>query len=50
VDSYVTRANAALAAHPLAAADGELVVDGVEGPERQILVQPGTWLTVPPSR
>lgn len=50
VDTYVMRANAALAAHPLAATDGELVVDGVEGPERQVLVHPGTWLAIPPHR
>ena len=47
VDGYVARAEAALTAHPLGAANGELVVDGVERPDRQVLVQPGTWLTVP---
>ena len=48
VDTYVMRANAALAAHPFGVGDGELVVNGIDGPERQVLVHAGTWLTVPP--
>ena len=47
VNTYVQRAETALAAHPVAASDGELLVDGIERPDRQVLAQPDTWLTVP---
>jgi hypothetical protein len=49
LDTYVQRAEAALAAQPVAG-DGELLVDGVEQAGRHVLVQPASWMTVPARR